>query len=258
MPTLQTDYLSAYRSLRLTRDAKGVLVAEFHSNAGPFTFTAQDHTEFVDAFYRISQDRANKIVILTGAGGEFIPGIDFSSFGNVVDPGVWSQIHDEGVQILENIANIRVPMIAAIEGRVHVHSEYALLANVIVAGEGASFNDLPHFAGGIVPGDGIFTTWNYRAGSGRAEAFLLNPQPITARTAHEWGVVAEVVPNGKALGRARELAELYLKAPEVTRRNTRVHFIHPLKERIVREVGYGLSLEGASAADLVKSMRAKN
>jgi len=71
-------------------------------------------------------------------------------------------------------------------------------------------------------------------------------------------VVAEVVPNGKALSRARELAALYLKAPEVTRRNTRIHFIQPLKERIVREVGYGLSLEGASAADLVKSMRAQN
>jgi hypothetical protein len=71
-------------------------------------------------------------------------------------------------------------------------------------------------------------------------------------------VVAEVVPNGKALSRARELAALYLKAPEVTRRDTRVHFIRPLKERIVREVGYGLSLEGASAADLVKSMQAKN
>jgi hypothetical protein len=44
----------------------------------------------------------------------------------------------------------------------------------------------------------------------------------------------------------------------VTRRNTRVHFIQPLKERIVREVGYGLSLEGASAADLMKSMQAKS
>jgi hypothetical protein len=54
------------------------------------------------------------------------------------------------------------------------------------------------------------------------------------------------------------LAALYLKAPEVTRRDTRVHFIRPLKERIVREVGYGLSLEGASAADLVKSMQAKS
>jgi hypothetical protein len=49
-----------------------------------------------------------------------------------------------------------------------------------------------------------------------------------------------------------------LKAPEVTRRNTRIHFIQPLKERIVREVGYGLSLEGASAADLMKSMQAKS
>src|ERR1700738_752528 len=255
---LQDDYFAAYRSLKLTRDASGVLVVEFHSNGGQFTFTAQDHTEFVDAFYRIAQDRANKIVILTGVGGEFIPEIDFSSFGNVADPGVWGQVHDEGVQLLENIANIRVPVIAAIEGRAHVHSEYALLANVIVAAERATFHDVPHFAGGIVPGDGIFTTWSYRAGAGRAEAFLLNPQPLTARTAHEWGVVAEVVPNGRALSRARELAELYLKAPEVTRRNTRIHFIQPLRERIVREVGYGVSLEGASAADLVKSMRTQN
>jgi enoyl-CoA hydratase/carnithine racemase len=256
MPTFQNDYFGVYRSLKLTRDSSGVLTAEFHTNEGPFTFTSQDHTEFVDAFYRIAQDRANKVVILTGAGGDFITGIDFSTFGNVADPDVWSQVHDEGVQILENIANIRVPMIAAIEGRAHVHSEYALLANVIVAAEGATFHDVPHFAGGIVPGDGIFTTWSYRAGAGRAEAFLLNPQPLASRTAEEWGVVSEVVPNGKARSRARELAELYLKAPEVARRNTRTHFIYPLKERIVREVGYGLSLEGASAAALVKSMQA--
>jgi enoyl-CoA hydratase/carnithine racemase len=258
MNALKANYFDAYHSLQLTRDANGVLVAEFHSKGGPFTFTAQDHTELVDAFYRIAQDRANKIVILTGAGGDFITGVEWSSFGNVADPGVWSQVHDEGVQILENIANIRVPVIAAIEGRAHVHSEYALLANVIVAAEGATFLDGAHFAAGVVPGDGIFTAWSYRAGAGRAEAFLLNPQPLTARTAYEWGVVAEVVPNGKAVSRAQELAELYLKAPEVTRRDTRVHFIYPLKERIVREVGYGLSLEGASAADLVKSMHAQS
>jgi enoyl-CoA hydratase/carnithine racemase len=247
-------YLHAYRSLKLTRDAEGVLLAQFHTNGGPLIFTAQDHTEFVEAFYRIAQDRANKIVILTGAGNEFIPAIDFASFGNLAEPGALSQVHDEGVQIVENLANIRVPVIAAVEGRAYVHSEYALLASVIVASEGATFNDLPHFAGGIVPGDGIFTAWSYRAGAGRAEAFLLNPQPISAATAHQWGVVAEVVPNGQALSRAQELAKQYLKAPEVTRRNTRIHFIQPLKERLVREVGYGLSLEGTSATDLLKSM----
>jgi hypothetical protein len=49
-----------------------------------------------------------------------------------------------------------------------------------------------------------------------------------------------------------------LKAPEVTRRNTRMPFMQPLQERIVREVGDGLSLEGALAADLVTSMQGKS
>jgi enoyl-CoA hydratase/carnithine racemase len=258
MEAIGDSYFTAYRHLKLTRDAEGVLVVQLHSNGGPLTFSAEAHTEVVDAFYRVSQDRANKIVILTGAGGDFMLGVDWPSFKDVSDPDIWSQIHDEGVQVVENIANIRVPVIAAIEGRAHIHSEYALLANVVVAAEGATFQDMGHYAAGVVPGDGIFTTWSYRAGPGRAEAFLLNAQTITAADAREWGVVAEVVPNGQALARAQALAKRYLKAPEVARRNTRMHFIWPLKQRILQEVGYGLSFEGASAAALVKSMKPKS
>ena len=62
---LQNNYFADYNNLKLTRDDKGALVAEFHTNGGPFIMTAQSHTEFVDAFHRIAQDRANKIVILT-------------------------------------------------------------------------------------------------------------------------------------------------------------------------------------------------
>src|SRR5205807_8781121 len=144
------------------------------------TFSAQHHTEVVDALHRIAQDRANKIVILTGAGGDFIIGVNWASFGNVSDPGVWSQIHDEGTQVLENIANIRVPVIAAIEGRANIHSDYALLANVVVAAEGATFQDVGHFAAGVVPGDGIFTAWSYRGGAGRA--FQITDQIPPMRT----------------------------------------------------------------------------
>jgi enoyl-CoA hydratase/carnithine racemase len=74
-----------------------------------------------------------------------------------------------------------------------------VLANVIVAAEGAAFQNVGHFAGGVVPGDGIFTIRGYRAGAARA--FLLNPQPLPARTTYEWGVVAEIVPDGSALSR---------------------------------------------------------
>jgi enoyl-CoA hydratase/carnithine racemase len=114
---------AAYRSLKLARDTRGVLAVEFHNNGGPCTFSALHDTEVVDAFHRTAQDRANKIVILTGAAGDFIIGVDWSWFGNVSDPAVCSQIHDGGTQVLENIANIRVPVIAAIEGRAHIHSD---------------------------------------------------------------------------------------------------------------------------------------
>jgi hypothetical protein len=51
-------------------------------------------------------------VIVTGARAEFFPEI---SFGNVADPEVWSQTHDAGVQILENVVNIRVPVMVVLQ-----------------------------------------------------------------------------------------------------------------------------------------------
>jgi enoyl-CoA hydratase/carnithine racemase len=236
-------YFSKYDSLRMGRNPAGVLLVEMNTKGGPIKFSARDHDQFVDAFYDIGRDRDNKIVILTGAGGQWMADIDFATFGDVSDPDVWSKVHDEGTQLVENIANIRVPMICAVEGKAWVHSEYCLLANVIVAGSGASFHDTPHFAGGIVPGDGIFTAWSYRVGPTRAEAM-------------QWGAVTEVVADGRATARAYEIASAYLKKPEVTRRNTRIHFVQPLKLALIQQTGYGLSLEGASAAALVKSLKA--
>lgn len=245
-------YFTQFQSLRMERDEQGVLVVAMNDGSGgPITFSGQDHTDFTEAFYRIGRDYDNKVVILTGA-VDFMAAMDSSGFDQMADPDVWARVYDEGVQIVENLANIRVPVIAAIEGKAHIHTEYALMANIIVAGEGATFGDLPHFAGGIAPGDGIHTTWTYRAGSGRAEAFLMNPRPISAQTAHEWGVVAEVVPDGTAVEHARQIAGALMERPEVTRRNTRILFMQPLKEALVRSVGLGFSLEGASVAALFK------
>jgi enoyl-CoA hydratase/carnithine racemase len=248
-------YFTATPSLRMERSHGGVLTVTFNSRGGAHRFTAADHEAFVDAFFAIGRDRANKVVILTGAGGDWIGDIDFASFGDISDPDNWSKLHDEGTQVLENLLNIRVPVICAVEGKAWVHSEYCLTANVVVAGQGATFNDAPHFAGGIVPGDGIYTTWAYYAGPGRAQAWLLNPRPLSAETARDWGVVAEITPKGGALARAQVLASGWLQAPEVTRRNTRIHFVQPLKERLTRETGYGLQLEGGSASAVVKASK---
>jgi len=248
-------YFKKYDGMRMSRDAAGVLLVEMNTKGGPIKFSAREHEQFVDAFYDIGRDRNNKIVVLTGTGGQWMGDIDFPSFGNVNDPDVWSKVHDEGTQIVENIANIRVPMICAVEGKAWVHTEYCLLANTRCAPRPCLRHDAPHFAGGIVPGDGIFTAWSYRVGPTRAEAMLFDPKPISAATAKEWGAVTEVVPDGRATARAFEIANAYLKKPEVTRRNTRIHFVQPLKLALIQQTGYGLSLEGASASALVKSFK---
>ncbi len=252
-------YFDQFKSLDMQRDADGILVVTMNDGSGgPITFGGTDHTDFTEAFYRIGRDYDNKVVILTGA-GDYMANIDLnpSMFEMMANPDIWAMLYDEGVQILENLVNIRVPVIAAIEGKAHVHTEYALTANLIVAGESATFGDIPHFAGGIVPGDGIYTTWTYRAGAGRAQKFLLDPTPITAQTAMDWGVVSKIVPDGKALDKAKEIAKSLLTKPEVTRRNTRILFTQSLKEELVRNTGFGFSLEGASITSLFNSMNKK-
>ena len=84
--------------------------------------------------------------------------------------------------------------------------------------------------------------------------FLLNPQPITGAVAHDWGVVAEV--NAKRRG-AQPRAGIGKDLFEGARGHAPQYpyALHATFE-VVREFGYGLSLEGA-AADLVKSMQYK-
>ena len=89
MKTATNDYFEAYRALNMSRSPQGVLEVKFHTDGGPLTFTARDHTEFVDAFYRISQDRANKVVILTGTGRDFIPDLDFEELEEIVESKTW-------------------------------------------------------------------------------------------------------------------------------------------------------------------------
>jgi hypothetical protein len=54
---MQTGYLGAYRHLHQSRDDKGALIAELHSNGGPFLINVEGRTDSVDAFHGDGQDR---------------------------------------------------------------------------------------------------------------------------------------------------------------------------------------------------------
>jgi len=249
-------YRESFPNARLTRSESGVLEVALHTNGGTLVFNGHTHEQFVDLFHAIGSDPDNRVVILTGTGHAFMESITPDGF-DFFSPQGYDKIYREGKKVLMNILDVEVPMIAAVNGPVRLHSEYILLCDIVLATPSTVFQDKPHFELGIVPGDGVNLLWQEAIGTIRGRYFILTRQELDVETAKEWGAVNEIVPTDKLLARAREIAEELAKLPPLTSSYTRIALTQKLRRIIDEGVGYGLALEGISAADVARSMTAK-
>jgi enoyl-CoA hydratase/carnithine racemase len=242
------NYRDKYENLRMKRE-NGILEVALHTRGDPLVFNGYVHEALVHAFRDIGDDPDNHVVILTGTGNEFCAQISPEGF-DFFTPTGYDKVLREGTKILENILGIEVPMIAAINGPVTAHSEYALLCDIVLAAEGAYFQDAPHAAFGIVPGDGLHVVWPEVIGEIRGRYFLLSGQKLSAAEAKEYGAVNEVVPPEALLPRAWELARHLKKQNPLTLRYTRMALSTRFRRRLQESLSYGLALEGISAAQV--------
>jgi enoyl-CoA hydratase/carnithine racemase len=252
MSTFET-YRNAFSNARLTRKPNGVLEVKFHTDGEKLVFDGHTHEQFVALFHAIGEDRENRAVILTGSGDAFMDAISPEGF-DFFSPLGFDKILREGRKVLSNILDIEVPMITALNGPVLLHSEYALLTDIVLATPETVFQDKPHFEFGIVPGDGVHILWPEVIGSIRGRYFLLTRQVLDAQTAKEWGVVNEIVNADQLIARAHEIADGIAALPPLTSRYTRIALTQRLKRLIEEGTGYGLALEGISAAQVAHSM----
>jgi enoyl-CoA hydratase/carnithine racemase len=151
-----------------------------------------------------------------------------------------------------NILDIQVPLIAAVNGPVRLHSEYILLSDIVLATPAVVFQDNPHFELGIASGDGVHLLWQEAIGTIRGRHFILTRQELDAETAKQWGAVNEIVPTAMLLPRAREIAEKLASLPPLATSYTRIAMTQKLRRIVDEGVGYGLALEGISAADVAR------
>src|SRR6202043_3707678 len=221
-------YRDSFPNARLTRSKAGVLEVALHTNGGTLAFNGYTHEQFVDLFHAIGSDRDNRAVILTGSGNAFMETISPEGF-DFFTPQGYDKIYREGRKVLMNILDIEVPLIAAVNGPVRLHSEYILLADIVLATPSTVFQDKPHFEFGIVPGDGVNLLWPEVIGSIRGRYFLLTRQELDAETAKQWGAVNEIVPSGKLLARAHEIAEGLASLPPLTTSYTRIALTQKLR-----------------------------
>ena len=173
MTMTEPAYFTAFKNLQLSRTRSGVLTLRFHTDGGPATFTGQMHTDLPQALAHIGGDRDNRVLVLTGTGDRFMADIDGASLGDITKPWQWDRTYGEGRRVMQRLVDLEMPIVAAVNGPATVHSEYALLADIVVAADSAVFADFPHLTFGIVPGDGIQIAWEEAIGANRARPYSL-------------------------------------------------------------------------------------
>ncbi|MCK1641478.1 enoyl-CoA hydratase/isomerase family protein [Bradyrhizobium sp. 157] len=161
-------------------------------------------------FRKAALDDDVRCVVLTGGDAFFSAGADikemrqrgFEAVDNYARRSAW-----------RDVANFPKPLVAAVEGICFGGGhELALLADIVIAGEGATFGQ-PEINIGILPGDGATQRLTRVAGKSLAMLMILTGEPIPARAALQAGIVAEVTADGKAQSRALEIAEIIAHKP---------------------------------------------
>lgn len=240
-------YRDRYQNIALSR-ADGILVMRLHTGGGPLVWSALAHEELGYCFTDVGADRDNKVVVMTGTGETWCADIDAGSF-KLSTAGDWDLTFYDGRRLLNNLLDIEVPVIAAINGPARIHPEIPVLADIVIASETALFQDAPHFMSGIVPGDGAHVVWPHLLGPNRGRYFLIMGQEIDARQALDWGVVSEVLAPDALLPRAMEVAQMIAAKPMLTRRYTRVALTQRYKRLMHEGLSLGLGLEALAATD---------
>ena len=153
------------------------------------------------AIEEFDERRDVRVLILTGAGGTFCAGMDLKGFlaGNVPVAG------DRGFGGIAERPPVK-PVIAAIEGYALAGGfELALACDLIVASEEAKFG-LPEVRRGLAAGAGGLTRLPRRIPYHVAMEIALTGEHFPAGRLHAAGLVNMIVPAGRALDGARELA----------------------------------------------------
>jgi enoyl-CoA hydratase len=169
-----------------------------------------------DAWVEVDNDAGIRCAVLTGAGGDFCTGMDLKAFsggggGSGADnpyAGRMQADPDLHWKALLRHYQPKKPLIAAVEGyAVAGGTEILQATDIRVAGHGAKFGVF-EARRGLVPLGGSTVRLRRQIPFTMAMDLLLTARQLDADEALRIGLVGRVVPNGKALETALEIAEV--------------------------------------------------
>jgi acyl-CoA synthetase (AMP-forming)/AMP-acid ligase II/enoyl-CoA hydratase/carnithine racemase len=171
----------------------------------------------VQAVARLGCVRA---VIVAGSGRAFSAGGDLIEFGAALEADPAALLADLrfNQDVFARIEALPMPVIGVANGlAVAGGLELLLCCDIILAAEGVRMGD-GHARYGVVPAGGATVRLRERISPSHAAQLFYTAGMVDAETLRAWGLVNEVVPAGKLMARAQELArEICLCSPEAVR-----------------------------------------
>lgn len=161
--------------------------------------------EIVTAAQDFDADPQIGAILLTGSEKAFAAGADIKQMAEQDYSAMYSA---DWFRRWDDMTRLRTPMVAAVTGyALGGGCELAMMADLIIAGEGAKFGQ-PEIDLGVIPGMGGTQRLTRAVGKAKAMDMILTGRRIQAAEAERIGLVSRVVPDDQAVAEAAGAAEL--------------------------------------------------
>jgi 2-(1,2-epoxy-1,2-dihydrophenyl)acetyl-CoA isomerase len=233
--TILLDFAGSTATLTLNRPAK----------KNSLDLSVRD--EIADALTRVRESESARVLILTGAGGDFCAGGDIRSMATTDISGESGRKRLRDIHAwLSGLIEFEKPVIAAIDGVAFgAGFSLALASDFVLATPRARFCAAFQRIG-LVPDSGILYTLPRAVGLQRAKALLLSAQEIDAATAKDWGVVYEIVEPEALASRAVELANALANASPAALAMTKAALARTFESDLAAMLEYEATAQGVA------------
>ena len=208
------EYKEWFKNFADMKREDGILQITWKTNDGPMHHSGMSHRAMSQLTRTISMDFENEIIIYTHIGDNWMIESDangWETYSELPRQRFEHQYFDDTNLIKNMVFDLQVPTIGAMPGP-GFHWDSAMLCDVTIVTEDTKI-EVPHAQGGLVPGDGMGLMFQHYLGTKKGNYYMMTTRQITAPQMLEWGLCSEVVPKGKAVERAWEIARMWKRMP---------------------------------------------
>ena len=198
-------------SLLLSSTSNGIATLTLNRPQRMNALTVLLLLELAQELERLEADDTVRIIVLTGAQGNFSTGADLKDTA----PGPNGEIRlDVLHRCFTLLTESRKPLIAAVEGNAYgAGFSLALACDYVIAGATARFC-APFTGIGLIPDTGLAYTLPLRIGMGRAKRMMYEGLVVESTQAEQWGLADVLASDQSALECAYDLGKkLLIRAP---------------------------------------------